>query len=170
MNITNIVVKSSLNIDLNLRFIMMHITDAKYDPRNFSAICWKHKRIQSSCLLFRNGKIILQGAKSYGQARLRIRQYARIIQNLGYNVSLSRVEIVTITGLADMGSPVDLNLMCLNLPESTYEPELFNALVYKKNHISYSVFSTGKVVIAGVRRLPLISREVIPTILELSLT
>lgn len=170
MIITNIVVKASLNIDLDLRHIAYNIRDVRYNPRKFSAVIWKHKRIQSSCLLFRNGKILLQGAKTYQQARLRLRQYARIIQSLGYHVSLSLIEIVTITGLADIGSPIDLTEMCMALPSSSYEPELFNALVYKKNHISYSIFNSGKVVVAGVRNMCLIREEVMPTLLELSLS
>ena len=169
MNITNIVVKSSLNVDLNMRYIMMHIKDAKYDPSKFSAICWKHRSIQSSCLLFRNGKILLQGAKTYQQARLRMRRYARIIQRLGYNVALSAIEIVTITGLSDIGFPVDLNVMCSALPNASYEPELFNAMVYKKDNVSYSVFSSGKIVVAGVRHMSLIN-DVMEVLLELSLT
>lgn len=170
MNITNIVVKSSLNVDINLRYIMLHIKDAKYNPSKFSAICWKDRRIQSSCLLFRNGKILIQGAKTFQQARLRLRQYARIIQTIGYHVTLSPIHIVTITGLADIGSAIDLRNMCMVLSDSCYEPELFNALVYKKNNISYSVFSSGKVVVAGVRHMRLIRQEVMPMLIDISLS
>lgn len=163
------VVKSTLNVRLNLRHIMYNIRDAKYDPAKFSAICWKDRRIQLSCLLFSNGKILIQGAKSLQQARVKMRQYARIIQTIGYDVSLGSVDIVTITGVSDIGSRIDLKDLCTALPGSSYEPELFNALVYKSNHISYSVFSSGKIVVAGVRHIRLIRNEVMPTVLELSL-
>ena len=163
------VLKSSLNVQLNLSKLVYCLRDAKYNPKRFSAIIWKHKAIQNSCLLFTNGKIVLQGATSYASGRKKIRQYARLIQKLGYAVQLDRVEIVTITGLGDIGRRVDLSYMCRHLENCVYEPELFNALVVKKDAISYSVFSSGKIVIAGVRKSVHISDKVDPFIIELAL-
>ena len=169
MRITNVVVQSSVNLALDLSMLIRLIKDARYQPSSFSALIWKDKRVKSSCLLFANGKIVSQGATSFEQARLRLRQYARLLQRMGAPVTLSPIRIVTITGLSDVGHEIDLHALCKRIENGQYEPELFNAMILRRQGITYSIFTSGKVVITGLKSIALINKSVNPTILELSI-
>ena len=58
IQITNIVVQARLNVPICLQTVIRKIRDPKYQPKRFSAICWNHKKIGGSCLLFNNGKMV----------------------------------------------------------------------------------------------------------------
>ena len=111
--------------------LIHQIRDAKYNPKTFSAICWNHQKIGGSCLLFNNGKMVCHGAKSMKDARIIVRQYARLVQKAGYAIRLSPTLVITALALADIGKPIDLGIARKYIPLSSWEPEIFNALVFK---------------------------------------
>ena len=159
----------ALNVRIELRSLMDKITFAEYTPPKFPAIIWKHRKIGGCCLLFASGKMVSQGSKSYQQACRRVRQYARIISKLGYNVKLDPVQRVTATGMADIGCAVDLARIQPYLPNSTYEPELFSALQVKADGVHFAVFSSGKVTITGITHPALNRRVVLPMLLQIAM-
>jgi len=163
------VCQANLNGPVNLNKIIHTIRDAKYQPSRFSAISWNHKRIAASCLLFSNGKLILHGAKSFEQGRKCARQYARLIQRQGYSVETPRLRVVTITMLADLGVKIALIKLVECFDNVSYEPELFNAAIVKKNGVTFSVFRSGRVVICGVKSLCLISKVVKPILTDIQI-
>ena len=166
---TNMVCQADLKVSLNLHKIINKIRDAKYNPSRFSAISWNHKSIGASCLLFRNGKLILHGGKSIENARKCVRQYARIIQKLGYSVQTPNLKVITITMLADLGVKINLTNIVDCFDNASYEPELFNAALVKKNGVHFSVFQSGRVVICGVKSSHLIKSIVKPTLTDMKL-
>ena len=50
-----------------------------------------------------------------------------------------------------------------------YEPELFPALMFKRNGIHFSCFRTGKVIITGIRNIMELENIAFATIIELKL-
>lgn len=168
MKLVNVVAQTSINTSLDLRYIALNTRDVKYSPSKFTALCWHHKHLNASCLVFPNGKLVAQGARSYHQARVVIRRYARLIQRLGYNVRLDPITIVTMTCVASVGCALDLRLLASRLEHCQYEPELFNAMVLKQHNITFSVFASGKVVVTGLKRTSDMSLKIMPVLLELA--
>ena len=168
LTITNVVVQAQLNVNLDLYKLVHSLNNVKYNPKRFSAMIWHHKRIGGSCLLFKNGQMICNGAKSWEEARNKVRKYSRVLQKLGYPVSLSYVKLITASAVANLEKVLDLPSF-LTLPGCAYEPELFNAAVFYRNSVHFSCFSTGKIVITGITSLKLIDRVVYPTLMEIEL-
>ena len=78
--VTNVVLKSVLatGTSLDLPSLANALSNAVYDPRQFSAIRLKNKKIGGSMLLFANGYAICHGpATNRFEARRRLRRYAR---------------------------------------------------------------------------------------------
>ena len=172
ITVNNVVVMSSLNVDIRLRELTYRLTHVQYKPNKFSSIIWKPKGVGGNCLLFRNGKMICQGSKTYRQARKRVRQYARIIQKLGYNVTLDPIRMVTATAVADLGAPVNLvhiSKYLSDYPDFRYEPELFNALMFKTEGVHFSVFTSGKITLTGITSIRLIRTVIRPMLLQLAI-
>ena len=164
VQITNVVVQTDLHASIDLPYLANNAMDIRYDPGLFSAAMWQHRKIGGSCLVFGNGKLNCNGNRSIHQAKKRIRQYARLIQKLGFCVNLDNIDVVTMSAVHQVSSTLDFNKMC-KLLGATYEPEIYNAAMLKRGKVHYNCFHTGKVVITGIRNIDI----VYPTLLELEL-
>jgi len=164
VQITNVVVQTDLHVAIDLRDLANNTRDFIYDPAIFTGAIWKHRKIGGCCLVFHNGKINCNGNRNFQQAKKRIRQYARVIQKLGYEVKLEKIELVTMTAVHQLSSILDYNKVC-NILGATYEPEIHNAAMLKRGKVHYNCFQSGKIVITGVHNV----ERVYGTLLELEL-
>lgn len=169
VTLTNVVVQSSVNVQLPLDRLIWQIAHAKYNKRRWSGLSWAHPKISGTVMLFPNGRLVSHGAKTFEQARKVVRQYARLLQKKGYEVRLSPIKLVTVSAVASVPGAINIAHLARGYPNAVWESELFNACVVKKDKMHFSVFSTGKVVICGIKRLSLISEVVKPTLAEFTL-
>jgi TATA-box binding protein (TBP) (component of TFIID and TFIIIB) len=173
-SVTNVVIKCEFITGrrLDLRELANTLTNAIYNPRQFSALRWRDRRIGGSLLLFGNGYAICHGkASSMFEARQRVRRYARRVQKAGYpDVRIASTKLITLTMAANLGSRVDLPKVVGSLPSATYEPELHNALMMRTGHAHYNVFGSGRVIVTGVLKFGHIHSKVLPTLIEISLS
>lgn len=84
----NIVSTVNLNCKLELKKIALHARNAEYNPKRFAAVIMRIREPRTTALIFSSGKMVCTGAKSEGDSRLAARKYARIIQKLGFPVSI----------------------------------------------------------------------------------
>ena len=165
VQITNVVVQTDLYASINLRHLTNSVRSIRYDPGVFSGAIWHHRKIGGCCLVFHNGKLNCNGNRSIEEAKKRIRRYARLIQGLGYCVKLKTIELVTMTAVHELSSPLDFDTTCTLLSGATYEPETHNAVMLKRGRVHYNCFQSGKVVITGLRNV----HTIYATLLELEL-
>lgn len=78
----------NLNCKLDLKKIALHARNAEYNPKRFAAVIMRIREPRTTALIFSSGKMVCTGAKSEGDSRLAARKYARIIQKLGFPVSI----------------------------------------------------------------------------------
>ena len=151
MRIVNVVLTANLGCDIDLRHVTYARHRIEYKRKQFPAAIWKE--LKSCCLLFRTGRLVLCGAASVEEGRRHIRQYARLIQKLGYPVTLTCVKVQTMTATHDFGCRIYLERLHQFLGiGSDYTPELHSALIYKtQSKKSASVFYNGKMILAGGR-------------------
>lgn len=161
MRITNIVSVSSVNTRLDLMKICRENTNIVYNPQKFTAATWRHKKIHGTLLIFPNGKITHLGPPTGESPRVHVRRYARVLHKQGHPVRLSPIRTVSMSGVHQLAGPIDL----YDIPGSSYEPELINAAILKRDGVTLNIFYTGKVIITGIRHID----SVYPILLELEL-
>ncbi|OWF41098.1 TATA-box-binding protein [Mizuhopecten yessoensis] len=92
----NVVCDADLGCYVDLVELAGRIANVRYDPRVFSGLVWQHINIGGNCLVFASGKINCNGrASSFDEGRRRLRRYARMLQRLGWNVTLTNARVVT---------------------------------------------------------------------------
>ena len=84
----NIVSTVNLGCKLDLKKIALQARNAEYNPKRFAAVIMRIREPRTTALIFSSGKMVCTGAKSEEQSRLAARKYARIVQKLGFDVSL----------------------------------------------------------------------------------
>lgn len=85
----NIVSTVNLGCKLDLKKIALHARNAEYNPKRFAAVIMRIRDPRTTALIFSSGKMVCTGAKSEDQSRLAARKYARIVQKLGFEVSIN---------------------------------------------------------------------------------
>ena len=78
--ITHTVMSCELGCTIDLQRVASCSRDVVYKKVPVDALSWHHKKIRCTCFLYRTGKMICHGNKS------QLRQYARIMQKMGYPV------------------------------------------------------------------------------------
>ena len=139
--INNVVCTANLNCSINLRTLVNKTVNVIYDPARYSGVRWRHPKIGGHCNVFSTGKLNVNGkVKTIKEATRRLRRYARLIQRLGWSVSLSNVKVVTISASFKVEGPLDLHRVAIHY-EGRYDAELFPAVMFTKNSIHYTCFS-----------------------------
>lgn len=76
---------------MDLKKIALHARNAEYNPKRFAAVIMRIREPRTTALIFSSGKMVCTGAKSEEDSRLAARKYARIIQKLGFTVSIKNL-------------------------------------------------------------------------------
>lgn len=88
IKIQNCVATVNLGCDLNLRKINFRTRNSEYNPARFHGVIMRIREPRCTALIFRSGKVVCTGARNEFDANLGIRKFARILQKLGYPVSI----------------------------------------------------------------------------------
>lgn len=171
--IQNIVVKSSLkclsnpNLELDLKKLSEKLDNAEYNSNRFPGLFLRLNNPKCVIIIFRNGKLILTGIKSFDDVNSVIdRVILQLIDTLQMHIELALMgsQIVNIVITADFFKKINLDLAAIQLENSIYEPEVFPGLVYncvKPVKSVFLIFSTGKVVFTGIHDRGLIEPALI---------
>lgn len=96
----------------------------------------------------------MTGAKSEDLAKLAARKYARILQKIGYEVRFKEFVVHNVVASCDVKFPIRIEGLAYSHANfSSYEPELFPALIYRliKPKVVFLIFCSGKIVITGAK-------------------
>nr|CAD7569381.1 unnamed protein product [Timema californicum] len=85
----NVVSTVNLGCVLDLMKINFSTRNSEYNPSRFCGIVMRLREPHTTALLFKSGKVVVTGAKSEDCAQLAARKYARIVQKLGFPVSMT---------------------------------------------------------------------------------
>ncbi|KAK6640302.1 hypothetical protein RUM44_011988 [Polyplax serrata] len=154
ITLQNVVATVNLVNELDLRKINFCTRNTEYNPGRFKGLVMRIREPKTTALIFRSGKIVVTGAKSEEAALLAARKYARIIQKLGFTIKFCNFKVQNIVGTCDVRFPIKLeSLNQIHGQFSSYEPELFPALIYRmvKPRVVLLIFVNGKIVLTGAR-------------------
>lgn len=169
--IQNIVVRSCLNIEENLDLLLLseNLKNAQYDKDRFPGLFTRFNPPKSTIIIFSNGKLILTGLKSFSHIDLIIeRLILRLNEINGINLKKGVIDtqVVNIVVTADFAKTINLDVASIILNNAIYEPEVFPGLSYKIStpvKAVYLIFSTGKIVLTGIRQ----ERDIEPVLAKL---
>lgn len=162
--ITNIVCMVNLKVQFNLKALCYKLCNAIYNPFKFSSIIWKHKKLKGTCLVFSNGKLIMNGFKSKQEMRKNGRKFIRILQKKSCLKLLNfNFKIITMSASYRLSGRIDLYLF------SNYEPEICNSVMLKREDVTFLIFASGTIIVTGIKSMKCIDTIVYPVIMELEL-
>jgi transcription initiation factor TFIID TATA-box-binding protein len=150
----NIVSTVNLKCKLDLRDIALKAKNSEYNPKRFAAVIMRIREPKTTSLIFASGKMVCTGARSEEDSRTASRQYAKIINKLGYPVKFAEFKIQNIVGSCDIRFPIRLEgLYSAHSKFCSYEPEMFPGLIYKMAipKIVLLIFVSGKIVLTGAK-------------------
>ncbi len=150
----NIVATVNLKCALELRDIALKAKNAEYNPKRFAAVIMRIREPKTTSLIFASGKMVVTGARSEEDSKKASRQFAKIIQKLGYQVKFTEFKIQNIVGSCDVKFPIRLEgLAASHSKFCSYEPEMFPGLIYKmaQPKIVLLIFVSGKIVLTGAK-------------------
>ena len=165
--ITNIVCHTDLQCSINLKDLTLRYCNIIYNPSRFPAAIWKQKTIGGSCMVFTNGKMMVNGkVKSIREAKQRLRRYARLLQKIGWHITLKRIVISTISAFYKLDGPLNVYGL-IQFYGGSYEAERFPAAMFVKDTIHFTCFDTGSVLMTGIKTDRQFYDTIIPTLLEM---
>ncbi len=169
--IQNIVAKTSLNLGkiIDLNKVSEGIQNTEYNSERFPGLFVRENHPKCVIILFKNGKMILTGLKSFDHIKIALnRLILKLNEILESNISINSIhpKVVNIVITTDFFNQINLDRALLRLPDAIYEPEVFPGLIYRSNTPIKSVFlifSTGKVVCTGIHN----KNDIEPVLLNL---
>lgn len=151
--ITNFVVTLTLGVHVDVGRITMWLSNTERKPQKFAAVVIRIDGSASgtTCLLFRNGKMVVTGGKTYASAQLAAHSYRSIIETvpqpviLRYKSGKQKLDLSTLARVTSFNNftvenivgsgriidgAIDLASFVRDYPNSVWIPELFPGLKY----------------------------------------
>ncbi|MDD2626949.1 MAG: TATA-box-binding protein [Candidatus Methanomethylophilus sp.] len=156
MKIENVVASTSLGQELDLNKIEDSLEGAEYNPQQFPGLVYRLKEPKTATLLFRSGKIVCTGGKSYNEVKAAITKVAKDLEKAEIMITIEpKIEVQNIVASSDLGQEINLNTVAitLGLEKVEYEPEQFPGLVYRLDDpkVVVLLFGSGKMVCTGAK-------------------
>ncbi len=165
--ITNIVCMTNCECPIDLNRLSSSSDAVKYDPRKFNGAVWKDPELGGCCLVFGNGKIIVNGKASDERiAEERLRNYVQLLRQYGWSILCTEVKLVTMSAYYRVDGNLSMDTLCTYM-RAKYEPELFPAAMFKREGVHFTCFTNGKILITGIKNN--MDDVVLPTLIELEL-
>ena len=156
IKIENIVASAHLGVRVPLEKIIENIEGTEYEPEQFPGLVYRIKDPKAAMLIFASGKIVCTGARTIADVRKAVEKVAIIIRPLKIGVPKKyNIQIENIVASAQIPARLDLDKIAFESENSEYEPSSFPGLVYriKDPKAALLLFSSGKVVCTGIRRI-----------------
>lgn len=102
-----------------------------------------------SCILFRNGKIIITGLKHQRLIPMIKKRIITILDKGGVKYHNFSIDIQNLVVMTNLHRTINLELSCLSLTNCLYEPEQFPAAIVKQNNSTCLIFSNSKIISLG---------------------
>ena len=168
MHITNTVATMFLGVTIDLNRAVRCLLNVIYSPRKFNGLRWRARGIGATCLLFASGKIVIAGLPAIRSTHTAARRYARILQKRGFPVKPQRFKVVTRSAVHTLSSTVSYSSI-VNLLDGCHEPEIFHAISLKREKVHFTIYTSGKVIITGIKSKRELQDVIQPTIVELEM-
>ncbi len=150
MKIVNVVAIATLNQPLDLPLIHSRIPGSSF-PKNAH---WLRMWLEDKTYIafYKSGKFLITQKNPANLEKISDR-VIRKLKEIGVEVKVRDITIHNIVVMDSIKLGITLESLIANLDpkRGSYEPEQFPALVYKDWGVSFLLFSSGKVIVAGAK-------------------
>jgi len=160
-DVQNLVASLDFHVTFNLPEVS-RILGAEYDPSSFPGGIYR-KREGYTFLLFKNGKAVLAGVKSFAELKVAIEKFkVEAKDKLNIRIKDVDIEIQNLVLSLDLHVEINLESFVHEIYDSYYSPELFPGLTFKiyDPSATFLIFSSGKCVLVGLKRLEDVDRAI----------
>jgi transcription initiation factor TFIID TATA-box-binding protein len=151
----NYVATVNMECRLDLMSIARHARNAEYNATRFSAVIIRIRQpVRATALIFKNGKMVVAGAKCEADSRLAVKKFIRIVQKIGYSPKCLDYRIQNIVGNAKMGAQIRLEgFVRKHINYARWETQIWAGCVYSMElpRMTLLIFTNGKVVFTGAK-------------------
>ena len=156
LEIVNVVATTDLKQPVNLVDVSL-IPYTIHDPNIYGGrvAYLSTPKMNGKATIFASGKLISVGTKSPEQAQKDIEITVKTLAKVGLVKKVSvKAKIRNIVAVYHIEKSIDLETLSIEL-DGIYEPEQFPGLILRQDlpKVTYLIFSSGKVVIAGSKSL-----------------
>jgi transcription initiation factor TFIID TATA-box-binding protein len=159
-NVVNLVASTRLATTLDVVQLAIDL-NVHYEPEQFPGMVFRVTNPKVCVLVFRSGKVVATGAKSYDDARAAFQRLHDELVKHNYNPwpfpDDADILMQNLVVTYDAGVPLQLPALSMTLPldRTEYEPEQFPGLIYRISNPTAVclIFSSGKCVITGTKSL-----------------
>ena len=159
-NVVNLVASTRLATTLDVVQLAIDL-GVHYEPEQFPGMVFRVTKPKVCVLVFRSGKVVATGARSYADARAAFQRLHDELVKHNYNPwpfpDDAEILMQNLVVTYDAGVPLQLPALSMTLPldRTEYEPEQFPGLIYRISNPTAVclIFSSGKCVITGTKSL-----------------
>jgi transcription initiation factor TFIID TATA-box-binding protein len=153
MKIVNIVATVILKKPLNLTAVHEHLPDSKFAK---SGAPWLQYRVQPEnyyTAFYKSGKFLITGVKSLDEIEPIAYRILKILKKYHISAEIKTVRIHNFVVVDALGYNVQLDKLLVSLHHENieYEPEQFPGLIIKEGSHSILLFSSGKIILTGLK-------------------
>lgn len=153
MEICNVVATATLKSPLDLERMLKRLPGAEF---NKSTRHWLKYRLSSDnryIAFYKSGKFIITGSGVFEKFDDIINQVVDIIRSTGEDADVVRVDVNNIVckDRIKLTKSLDAIYSALSSDNIEYEPEQFPAIIYKNWGVSFLLFSSGSLMVAGAK-------------------
>jgi len=143
----------TLESPLDLHYLSKNMESAILPKKIGIWVKYRMKPENYFLIFYKSGKFLITGIKSLERINATAQQALKLLENAGIHCSITKIAIANITCLGTLQLKTSLEKMVLYLDSGdvSYEPEQFPGLIYKNWGATFLIFSTGKVIITGVK-------------------
>lgn len=138
---------------------LAHVKGFIYNVAVYRCAYLKDQTMKAKVSIFRTGKMISIGAKTFKDAKHDLNRTAKRLLQLQLILPVNiQPNLQNIVAIGDIGQPINIESLSSQLPKVIYEPEQFPGAIYYAKELegaSILIFRNGKVVIAGLKRMEL---------------
>jgi len=155
LNIVSTVTICTLDQKLDLQKLSTKIDGAILPKKGGSLVKFRMKPENYYIAFYKTGKILITGIKSLEEINCTAQKILKILAKAGIVIQIVKIEIVNIVclGAIHLNKTLECVVGILDSSDVSYEPEQFPGLIYKNWGATFLLFSSGKVVLTGIKDL-----------------
>jgi len=153
MEIVNIVATVELLLPINLKEIEKCI---KNTEKSSSGGTWLKMRLMPEgyyIAFYKSGKFLTTGLKSVDKIEEIANRVLLMLNESGTKTAIKQIKLhnFVVTDIVEMKNNLEQLSYSLDNSKMSYEPEQFPGLIYKNWEATFLLFSSGKIVMTGVK-------------------
>lgn len=138
------------------------ITSVTYEPAENHWLETRFAPDDTYVAFYRSGRCSIAGCELIGHFELIVQRVNNVMRDLLEFDYAPQTEVSNIVATTDLGSPIPLEALTLELgmEQTEYEPEQFPALMYRDSECVILVFSSGKLLCTGLTDIDVVSKAI----------